>query len=438
MSDGYLDIHYARTRTPDARRPPLEGHVKAQVCVIGGGLAGLNTVLGLAERGVADVVLLEAERVGWGASGRNGGFVGASYAAETGSLIDNVGLDHTKRLIHLGQQAVSLIQKRMDNYGIDCGPNPHGHVVVSWYDDPDAMKAWVEFERENFGENVDFIPREQLREEYASSDMYFDGATDHNGFWYHPLNYCLGVARAAESLGVRIFEGTPAHSLVTEGHACMVMTECGMVEADKIVVTTGGYDRSLVPELAAAFQQVATYIIVTEPIEEDLVASGIKCHNALHDDRFSLDYYRRLEDNRVLWGGRGTTRVTEPYNLRHLMQGDMVRVYPQFRDVKVETAWSGIMSFPIHRMVQVGELRPGLWYGQGFGGQGMAQTTVAGEVLAGAVAEGDDTIDLFAPFGLDWTGGPVGKMYGEVYRMYVRAYDQIATARDRRRAGRRA
>ena len=437
MSDGYLDIHYARTRTPDAQRPPLTGHVKAQVCVIGAGLAGLNTALGLAERGIGDIVLLEAERVGWGASGRNGGFVGASYAADTDNLIKKVGLDHTKRLIGLGQQAVSLIKERIARYRIDCGPNPHGHVAASWYDNADAMKAWVDFERESFGENVDFIPREQLREEYIASDMYFDGAIDHNSFWYHPLNYCLGVARAAESLGVTIHEGSPVRSVLAEGGGCMVTTDRGIVEADKIVVTTGGYDRSLVPKLAAAFQQVATYVIVTEPIEEDLIATAIKCHNAVHDDRFSLDYYRRLEDNRVLWGGRGTTRVTEPYDLRHLMHGDMVRVYPQFRDVKVETAWSGLMSFPIHRMIQVGELRPGLWYGQGFGGQGMAQTTVAGEVLAGAIAQGDDTIDLFAPFGLDWTGGPVGKVYGELYRMYVRTYDQITTARDRRRAGRR-
>ncbi|MGY8995459.1 MAG: NAD(P)/FAD-dependent oxidoreductase [Alphaproteobacteria bacterium] len=437
MSSGYLDIHYARTRTPGAQRSALDGHIKTQVCVIGGGLAGLNTALGLAERGVTDVVLLEGQRVGWGASGRNGGFVGASYAADTDYLIRKVGLGHTKRLIGLGQQAVTLIQDRMKRYDIACGPNPHGHVAASWYDNPDAVKEWIDFERENFGETIDFIPREELRESYAASDMYFDGAVDHSSFWFHPLNYCLGVARAAESLGVTIHEHSPARTVLTEGKACMVTTDQGIVEADKIVVATGGYDRSLVAELGAAFQQVATYVIVTEPVEEELISSAIKTHCAIHDDRFSLDYYRRLEDNRVLWGGRGTTRVTEPHNLRHLMQGDMIRVYPQLADVKVETAWSGIMSYPIHRMIQMGELKPGLWYGQGFGGQGMAQTTVAGEALAAAIAEGDDTIDLFAPFGLNWAGGPVGKMYGEAYRLYVRAYDQITTARDRRRAGRR-
>ncbi len=437
MSDGYLDIHYARTRTADAPRPMLDGHIKTQVCVIGGGLAGLNTALGLAERGVTDVVLLEGERVGWGASGRNGGFVGASYAVGTDTLIGKVGLDHTKRLIGLGQQAVSLILERMKRYGIDCGPNPHGHVAASWYDNPDAMKEWVDFERENFGENIDFIPREQLREDYAASDMYFDGAIDHSSFWFHPLNYCLGVARAAESLGVTIHEHSPARSVMTEGRSCMVTTDMGIVEADKIVVTAGGYDRSLVVELAAAFQRVATYVMVTEPIDETLISSVIKTHCAIHDDRFSLDYYRRLEDNRVLWGGRGTTRMAEPGNLGQLMHGDMTRVYPELASVKVETAWSGIMSYPMHRMIQVGELRPGLWYGQGFGGQGMAQTTVAGEALAGAIAQGDDTIDLFAPFGLNWTGGPVGKLYGEAFRLYVRAYDQVTTARDRRGAGRR-
>ena len=435
---GYVESHYARTRAPDPARPPLQGHRKTEICVIGGGLAGLNTALGLAERGKRDVVLLEAHRVGWGASGRNGGFVGTHYAAEFGAIERRVGHDHAVRLIRLTRRAVDLIRARIERYGIDCGPIVDDHVGCSWYDDPDRLKAWVAFERQHLGEDYELIPRERLREEYADSPMYFDGLIHRGVFWFHPLNYCLGVARAAEGLGVTIHEETPVTALVADGQPKLLMTPRGLVEADHVVVATGAYNRSLVPELGAAFQQVATYIVVTEPVEKERIAAAIKCRNAIFDDRFSLDYYRRLEDDRILWGGRGTTLTREPSDLRRRLLGDMRRVYPQLDGVRAETAWSGLMSFPRHRMIQVGRLRPGLWYGQGFGGQGMGPTTVAGEALAGAIAEGDDTIELFRPFGLDWTGGPVGKLYGEIYRMWVRSHDAVTTARARRRAGRPA
>ncbi|MBC6439728.1 MAG: FAD-binding oxidoreductase [Rhodospirillales bacterium] len=438
MTTDYPDIHYARTRTDDARREPLVGQHKAQVCVVGGGLAGLTTALGLAERGVTDVILLEAERVGWGASGRNGGFVSSYYAAETEDLIRKVGLEHTRQLVKLSQDAVNLVRDRIGRYDIACGPNPEGILNVSWYDNPDGLKRTTETEMQMFGESFEYIPRERVHDEFAASDKYFDGLMHHNAFWFHPLNFCLGVARAAEALGVRICEGTSVESLVTDGQPMLVNTERGMIETETVVMTTGAYNTSLVPELGAAFQKVATYVIVTEPLDGDLVQSAIRCHNAISDDRFSLDYYRRLEDNRILWGGRGTTRTTEPYNLWRLMRGDMALVYPQLANVEIETAWSGLMSFPIHRMIQTGELKPGLWYAQGFGGQGMAQTTVAGEALAGAIAQGDDTIDLFKPFGLSWAGGPIGKIYGEAYRVYVRTCDRVTTARARKRAGRAA
>ncbi|MBT7612936.1 MAG: FAD-binding oxidoreductase, partial [Rhodospirillaceae bacterium] len=375
MSGDYLDIHYARTRTPDAPRRRLEGHHKTQVCIIGGGLAGLTTALGLAERGVTDVILLEAERVGWGASGRNGGFVSPHYAAGTDNLIAKVGLDHTRDLIKLSRQAVDLVKERIGRYAIDCGPNPEGNLEASWFNDPDGLKRAIEFEAEEFGEHMDFIPRERLRDEYVASDMYFDGAMHHGCFWFHPLNYCLGIARKAEGVGVRIYEDSVALSLVSEDGSGTVTTDRGMVEADEIVVTTGAYDQTLVPELGGAFQPVATYIIVTEPVDEALISSTIKCHQAVADDRFSLDYYRRLEDNRILWGGRGSTRTTEPYNLRALMQGDMLKVYPELAEVGVDMAWGGLMSYAVHHMIQTGRLRQGLWYAQGFGGQGMAQTT---------------------------------------------------------------
>ena len=435
---GYIDSHYARTRTAAPARPPLEGYVKAGVCVIGGGLAGLNTALGLAERGAKDVVLIEANRVGWGASGRNGGFVDTHYAAEFDQIERRVGFEHAVRLVRLTRNAVDLIDRRIKSYGIACGPNPRNQVLASWHDDPDALKREIEFEAEHIGERYDFIPREQLAEEYVNSPMYFDGLQHHGSFWYHPLNYCLGIAAAAEARGVTIYEDSPVISLMGEGSPKLVNTARGTIAAETVVVATGAYDRSLLPELGASFLPIATFIVVTEPMEEGLISGAIRTHQAVADDRFSLDYYRRLEDNRLLWGGRGTAFVHEPYNLRHLMLGDMTKVYPQFRDARADSVWMGIMAFTRHRMPEIGMLRPGLWYAQGFGGQGMGPTTVAGEALAGGITGTDDTWELFRPFTLDWCGGPVGKLYGEAYRIWVRAIDRIATKRARRRAGRPA
>jgi len=438
MSDGYLDIHYARTRTPDSRRAPLAGTIKTDVCIVGGGLAGLATAVGLAERGITDVVLLEAERVGWGASGRNGGFVSPYYAADTGDLIRRTGLDHTKRLVKLSRDAVELVRARIDRYDIACGPHAEGSVSASWFDDPDGLRRALDFERETFGERFDFIPRDRLREEFVASDKYFDGSLHHGTFWFHPLNFCLGMARAAEAAGVRIYEGSPALSVLNEPGRSRVTTANGMIEAERLVMTTGAYGQELVPELGAAFQPVATFVIVTEPVEPDLIDRLIKVNNPVYDDRFSLDYYRRLEDNRVLWGGRGTTRRSDPYNLSHLMRGDMTKVYPELGEIAIDTVWGGLMSYARHHMIQMGKLGETLWYAQGFGGQGMAQTTVAGEAMAASIASGDDTIDLFKPFGLDWAGGPLGQVYGEAFRLFVRTRDGLASARDRKRAGRAA
>ncbi|MDA0218064.1 MAG: FAD-binding oxidoreductase [Proteobacteria bacterium] len=435
---GYIDSFYARTRTASPPRPALEGYVQADVCVIGGGLAGLNTALGLAERGARNVVLIEANRVGWGASGRNGGFVGTHYAAEFDEIERKVGFDHAVRLVKLTREAVDLIDHRIARHGIACGPNVRDQVCGSWHDDPDALKRWAAFEAEHIGERYDFIPREQLAEEYVNSPMYFDGLRHHGSFWFHPLNYCLGIARAAEVAGVTIYEDSPVVSLMGEGSPKLVNTARGTIAAETVVVATGAYDRALLPELGASFLPIATFIVVTEPVDEALVSGAIKTRCAVFDDRFSLDYYRRLEDNRILWGGRGTAFVHQPHNLRHLMLGDMARVYPQFREVRAESVWMGIMAFTRHRMPEIGMLRPGLWYAQGFGGQGMGPTTVAGEALAGAITGTSDTWELFRPFTLDWCGGPVGKLYGEAYRIWVRGIDGMATKRARKRAGRTA
>ena len=405
MAATYIDSYYARTAKAGEIRPPLDGVIEAEVCVVGGGLAGLSTALGLAERG-ASVVLLEAHRIAWGASGRNGGFVAAGFSQSLHALERRLGRDHAQRLHGLSRDAVALIRRRMETYAIDCGPIVDGIIRASWFDDADGLKRERDYMADITGDEEEFWPREKLRQ-ILISERYYDGLFDPRGFQFHPLNYSLGLARAAESKGARLFEGAPVTGLELDGDLKIIRTGRGAVRAATVVMACGGYLAGLHRKLSAAMIPVATYVAVTEPLGGRL-ATAIRAPYAVHDTRFALDYYRPLFDGRILWGGRVTVRRSDPPNLAGLMRGDLLKVYPQLAGLEMDTAWGGLMSYATHKMPQIGEVTPGVWYAMGFGGHGMNTTTMAGELIAGAIAEKDDRYRLFAPFGLTPTGGPLG------------------------------
>lgn len=408
---GYPDTHYARTRNPDAARPPLAGAVEAEVCVVGAGLAGASTALGLAERG-RSVVLVEARRVGFGASGRNGGFLNAGFALSGGALIRRVGLERARRLRALTKDAVDLIARRVETYQIVCGLERTGHMLVSWFDDRAAIEAYRDEIAETWGIESEFWPRERVRESYRTT-RYFDGLYNPTGYQFHPLNYALGVVAAAEARGTRVHEDTPARAIERQGAAWRVTTPSGTVAARHVVVACGGYMGRFMPRLGRAILPIATYVIVTEPLGAR-IDEAIRVRYATYDDRFAQDYYRRLPDTRLLWGGRISVRDATPEAVQHFMLNDLVKVFPQLRGARVETGWGGMMSYARHRMPQIGQVEPGLWYAQAFGGHGMGTTTLAGELVAAAIAEGDYTYRLIDDaYGLDWAGGPAGLAYAQ-------------------------
>ncbi len=429
---GYVESYYAQTLSESTERPTLVGHVESDVCIVGGGLAGLSTALSLAERGVQGIVVLEAERVGFGASGRNGGFVGAGYSQGVETLIKWVGLDHTRALYDLTRDAVALVRRRIVDYGIECGPNPDGVLVASWLSSSDGLKAYRDLMAETFASQLELIERDRLKAEFADSPCYFDGLLNRDSFQFHPLNYCRGVARAAEALGVRIYENSPALSLDPDRADKLVVTSSGQISARHVVLAAGGYAPGLYAPVSGAVLPVATYVMTTEPMAPDRLATAIKCPHAIGDTRDAGDYYRALPDGRVVWGGRMTARHSEPTRLGASMLGDLKRVYPQLEDVaKAETAWMGTMSYARHRMPQIGERQPGLWYAQAFGGNGMGTTTAAGEVLGDAIAGNMDGVRLFEPFGLDWAGGPFGSVAAQSAYWFYQLRDWQAARSDR-------
>jgi gamma-glutamylputrescine oxidase len=424
----HIDSYYARTANPAPARPSLEDKIEAEVCVVGGGLAGLSTALGLAERG-RSVVLLEARRVAWGASGRNGGFVGPGFAADAEKIIERVGLDKARALRALTNEAVALIARRIETYRIACDPVRGGVIRAWWTDDRDATRRAGDWLRETFGVALEFWPRERLRETLVT-ERYFDALFFPRRFHFHPLNYALGVADAIEAKGGRLFEDSAVTRLETDGATKIVHAAAGRVRARAIVMACGGYIDGLHPRLAGAIRPVATWVMATEPLGERL-QTAIRTEAAIIDSRFDFDYYRPLSDTRILWGGGITIRRSDPARLSEIMRGKLLTVYPQLKGIKVETAWSGLMSYPRHSMPQIGELSPGLWYGMGFGGHGMGTTTLAGELIASAIAEGDDRYRQFAPFGLDWTGGALGLVAVEAIYRWYRFRDWLKERRSR-------
>lgn len=422
MPAGYIDCHYARTATPTPPRPPLAGEIEVETCVVGGGLAGLSTALSLAERG-RSVALIEARRIGWGASGRNGGFLSPGFACDTGTLIQRVGLDRTRALYALSLDAVERVKRRARDYQIECDLRQTGGLKCWWTADADAARQEQEYIADTLELAVEFWPREKVREGYSTT-RYHDALyfPHHNQF--HPLNYALGVARAVEAKGGRIFEDSPVTRVELDGPEKTVATATGRVHARTVVMACGGYIDGLEPQLSAALQPIATYVMVTEPLGER-IKEVVRCDATVIDSRFDFDYWRPLPDTRLLWGGGVSVRQSDPPGLQQFMMNKLLAVFPQLRGIRAETAWGGLMGYPRHKMLQMGEVKPGAWYAMGFGGHGMGTTTLAGELVAAAIAEGDDRYRQFAPFGLDWAGGTFGRAYAQAMFWYYELRDRL-------------
>ena len=402
----YIDSYYRTTVSPGSVRPALDTDITTEVCVVGGGLAGLATALGLRERGV-NVVMLEARQVGWGASGRNGGFVGCGFSLPSERLVARVGLHHARELYQLTHDAVSLVRRRIEHYHMDCGPVVDGALNVSWFNDRDGVLRAQDFRATHFDDPLEFWPRERVRASLHTS-RYYDALFSDRRFQVHPLNYSRAMAAAAQSLGATIFEQSPVVKLDVDGPGKVVHTPSGRVRATQVVIACGGYLDGLHRRLSSAIVPVATYMIATEPVGEERMRGSIDVPFGISDSRFSSDYYRALPDTHILWGGRISARRSEPARLARFMLNDLLRVYPQLEGIRVASAWYGLMSYAVHKMPQIGQLSPGLWYAMAFGGSGMGTTTVAGEIVASAIAQNDDRYRLFAPFGLTPTGGPLG------------------------------
>ena len=405
-----LGNYYDATVGPRPARAALRGEIEAEVCIVGAGFAGMATALGLLERGVKDVVVLEAQRVGHGASGRNGGFVFGGYSLDCADLLAQLGPERARAVYALTRTAVDLIRQRIARHAIDCEAVEGGALLANWFDDEAILRRQQQLMEQHFGVTWRFIDKAELAQ-WVQSERYTAALLEPDAFHFHPLKYALGEAAAIESLGGRILEGSRATAVASRAGGMRVTTDHGAVHAPHVVIAGGGYLANLVPQLERAILPIATYVMATEPLGDALHAV-LPSRAAVYDTRFAFDYYHKLNDTRLLWGGRISVRDRDPRDIAAFLKQDMLKVFPSLRDARVEHAWGGMMSYARHKMPQIGRLQDGaqrgLWYGLGFGGHGVAPTTAAGELLAAAIAHGTPLPEGFERYGLPRTWRPAG------------------------------
>jgi len=417
----YPDTYYKKTMTDPTVRPALSGTVECDTVIIGGGLAGLTTALQLVRAGHS-VVVLEAESVGFGASGRNGGFVSPGFSTGGDDIARRVGQAAARQLHFLSIEGVEFVRETIAALKIESAHAQPGILRVVRYEDAEGQQAYAQEMKRTYDYEFEYLGTDELRA-VLKSKRYFHALRDSRSFHMHPLNYLRAVADEIERLGGQIYEGSAATASLLDGAEKTVSTARGRVKARQVVFTTGGYTGPLNGRLKRAFLPIATYVMLSEAAP-DLIRSAIATSDAIGDNRRAGDYYRLVDGGkRLLWGGRITTRAASPAALAAELRREMTGTYPQLKELKTELAWSGLMSYARHLMPQIGEMRPGVWHCTAFGGHGLNTTAIGGKLVAEGILGQSDRYKLFRPFGLVWAGGYAGLAVAQLTYWKLQAQD---------------
>ncbi|SEJ21654.1 gamma-glutamylputrescine oxidase [Azotobacter beijerinckii] len=384
--DEHAPSYYAATAGPLPAFPVLEGELRAEVCVVGGGFSGLNTALELAERGLS-VVLLEARVLGWGASGRNGGQLIRGLGHDLEGFRPLLGADGVRTLKLMGLEAVEIVRRRIERHAIDCD--------LTWgYCDLATRARHVEHLQTEYAELLALGYCHELRlleagqmPEVIGSERYCGGLLDRGSGHLHPLKLLLGEAAAAQALGVRLFERS-AVTKIDHGRDVCVHTARGRVRAASLVLAGNAHLGDLEPALAGKVLPAGSYLIATEPLSPALAAELLPQNLAVCDQRVVLDYFRLSADRRLLFGGACHYSGRDPRDIAGYMRPKMLKVFPQLADTRIDYAWGGMIGIGANRLPQIGRLKdqPNVYYAQGYSGHGLNATHLAGRLLAEAIA----------------------------------------------------
>ncbi len=389
--------YYAASANEQPNYPSLENDISVDICVVGGGFAGISAAIELADKGYK-VAVLEASHIGFGASGRNGGQLIAGLACEIDVIESALGFDAAKQVWGMTLEALDLVRERVKRFDIQCDL-ADGYLGVSVNEKKGkSLRKWFDDMQKRYNYAAEWIEPAYIKK-WIASPRYFNGYYDKRGGHIHPLNYCLGLARGAADLGVQIYQ----HSAVTamqQGDNVVLTTSKGNVSAKFVVLAGNVYLPEIAPEiapkLAKRIMPVGTYIIGTEPIDAKLAAQLIPKNTAVCDTNFVLDYFRFSGDKRMIYGGRVSYSAMTPPNLTQSMSARMVETFPQLKGTKVEYTWGGYVDISMNRAPDFGRIAPNVYYLQGFSGHGVALTGMAGKLVAEAICGQAARLDMFS------------------------------------------
>jgi glycine/D-amino acid oxidase-like deaminating enzyme len=397
-SHEHAHSYYAATAKRLAPYPTLASDLDADVCVIGGGFTGVNTAIELAQRGLS-VILLEARRIGWGASGRNGGQLIRGIGHDVSGFARYVGAEGVRYMEQAGVESVALVGNRIREHGIDCDLR-WGFCELA---NTAAQFAAFKVEQEDlieqgYAHETRLIGPEQIRQQVVNSGVYAGGLIDMGSGHLHPLNLVLGEASLAESLVVRIFEQSPVLELI---HGSTVQVRCagGTIRAGSVVLGCNAHLEELEPKLSGKVLPAGSYIIATEPLSEEVAAQLIPQNLALCDQKVGLDYYRLSADRRLLFGGACHYSGRDPSDIAAYMRPAMLKVFPQLANVRIDYQWGGKIGISANRFPQVGRLsqHPNVFYAQGYSGHGLNVTHWCAKLLGEAIHAGHSKgFDVFS------------------------------------------
>jgi len=397
--DDSIRSYYNATRNSAQRYPRLEGEQRVDVAVIGGGFTGLASALELAERGVK-VALVEAQRIGWGQSGRNGGQVTGSLSGDAAmrrQLARQIGAEAADDFIWmLRWRGHDIIRRRIERYGIACDLKlGHLHAAYSASHMRDMRQAHAEMVERGLAADVELVEAKDMGR-CLDTPLYHGGIVNRRNMHLHPLNLCLGEARALAGLGGLLFEDSPVLE-IEHGPTPSIRTPQGRVVADQVLLAGDVYHRLEPRKLGGMIFPAAGGIVATEPLGA-LARQLNPLDLAVYDSRFVLDYYRMTADGRLLFGGGANYSGAASRDIAAELRPAIERTFPQLRGVGIDFQWHCHMGIVINRIPQLGQLSPKVWYAQGYSGHGLATSHIVGEVMAAALLGSPRGFELFQRF----------------------------------------